>query len=523
MKISNKTKLKLFILLIVLNVVLRYPVPFQEIGDDSFEVHIVANSISQFGEARWLLSPLSIFGMYPMSVQGAVPFILSGFSQSSGIKMEWVVFIIPLLMGLFSIFTSYLIAKVINDDDLFKFLVAFVFSTSSGIVTYSTYTITNRGIFLILMPIFVYLLLKWRSSALKYTPLIFIFFILLFITHHMVYFLFPFIVGTASVLIYYKCNKYFNLIKIANLHRFFPFFIIFLFILMFFYPFFTGFLVEGSRYQTPVEIFSNSTRYIGILFIFSFGGLIYLIFKNNKSFEEWAFIMSLIFLAPSLYSLTYTKWFILIFLSLLIGIGLTNILYKLYFNNPKKITTIVIIVILLVFTPSFTGYYQFMHVYREGVNFKRYVEDSTFAAGLWMRDNANGYAVANDMFSGKRLFAISNVPFITSMNTIDQIYGFISIHDLDFVTADITSEKFWYDTFIIKGADPSEVKWARINRLDGISPSDFNLSYVVENTRTQGNTISNHGVIPSGLLQYVYKERSRIYDNGDTDIWALSQ
>lgn len=520
MDFSNNTKLKLFIFLILLNAILRCPVPFQEIGDDSFEVHIVSNSLSQFGEARWLLSPLSILGMYPMSVQGSYPFILSGFSQSSGIKMQWVTFLIPFMMGIFSIFTSYVLAKTLSDNDLFPFLVALIFSTSSGIVTYTTYTLPNRGLFVVLMPIFIYLLLKSRSAMIKYVLLSFSFFVLLYATHHMTYFFATFIVGYVIVSLYLLTAKYtYERYNVKHIQRFVPFFIILSMFLTFFYPFFTGFLVSGSRYQV-FEMLSNFIRYIGVLFVFSLGGVGYLMFKTNKSFEEWVFLVSLIFLIPLFYSQTYMKWFILIILSLLIGMGLINIFNKLTTTNYHKKIVIGLIVLLLISTTSFTGYYQYLYAYRENPYDERFIEESTFKGGLWMTENINGYAVSNDFIYSKRICAISNIPFLLHTNAINQIYGFINISELNFFMYPFSSEKFWYDAYKINGADPSEVKWDGINEGEFL-PSEVNISYFAENTKTYGNVFWNHGSYPSKLLEYAHKERYCIYDNGGTNIWTL--
>ena len=85
---SKKMKIILFSLLIVLNLILRIPFYPHEYGADSFVIHILANSVSQFGHARWWINPLSVVGLYPYSECSAVPFILSEISQCTGIDGE---------------------------------------------------------------------------------------------------------------------------------------------------------------------------------------------------------------------------------------------------------------------------------------------------------------------------------------------------------------------------------------------------------------------------------------------------
>lgn len=88
-EVSQRKKVILFLLLILLNVTLRiYAVP-HETGNDSYQIHALANSISESGTARWWLNPLSVFGLYSYSYASAVPpFLLSGISQLSNVDME---------------------------------------------------------------------------------------------------------------------------------------------------------------------------------------------------------------------------------------------------------------------------------------------------------------------------------------------------------------------------------------------------------------------------------------------------
>src|SRR3972149_9511633 len=117
MKFSNRTNLSLFILLIILNIILRFQVVSNEIGVDSFLVHMMANSISEFGYAKWILHPSSFFGMYAYSEVSAVPFFLSGIFQSTGIEMRWMIFLYNIILGILSMLTVYLLAGVLTNDD----------------------------------------------------------------------------------------------------------------------------------------------------------------------------------------------------------------------------------------------------------------------------------------------------------------------------------------------------------------------------------------------------------------------
>ena len=64
-------------MLILLNIAVRIPVTPHEIGDDTFFIHWMAQSILEEKPAMWLVHPASVFGLYPYSYHSFVPFLLS--------------------------------------------------------------------------------------------------------------------------------------------------------------------------------------------------------------------------------------------------------------------------------------------------------------------------------------------------------------------------------------------------------------------------------------------------------------
>lgn len=522
MKLSRKMKIELFILLMALNFILRQSTP-HEIGMDSFIIHILANSVNVFGSAKWWLNIMSIFGLYPYSEESAVPFLLSGISQTIYVNMYNVTWLFCVIIGLFSIFAAYILAGKIINDDFFKFLVAFGFSTSPGVLNYSTWTVTARGLFITLLPIFIYLLLKCRVSIMRYSLLTFIFFILLYATHNLVFFTIPIIVGYFVVVISYKLKTYIKFVKIPK--KFFSFVIFIGFIGMFAIPIYTGRFIIGSRYEAAINVFfSDYPRYIGILYIFFVGGFIYLLLKPNKRFEEWSLLFILLFLAPFSYIPTYIKWFILIFAFLLIGMGLTNFV-KLY--DQKKKYALYIIVIFLLLSISFSGFYQFLHEYKEGMH-KRYMDETTYTTGLWIKENINGSTISNDRVISVRIFAISEVPLFTGFGSVDQVYDFVNVSDLRLESISITEDAYWYSgQYKIVGGHDADDYWQNIMRTDydrikrSILLSRFNFTHVIENKNTQGAWLSHHGVYPSEFLRSLYNKKDSIYDNGMINIWYL--
>ena len=521
MKFSKRALYVLIILLIILNIILRYPTTPHEIGWDSFAIHIAANSVSEFGYAKWWIHPASIFGFYPYSYASVVPFVLSGISQCAGLGMESTIWLFCVLIGISSAFTAYLMAGAIKDNNLFKYLVAFAYSTSTGILWLTTWSVSTRGIFIVLLPLFIYLLMKCRTSTAKYSTLTFILLVVLVTTHHLFYFIIPLAIAYFIVTIFYKLKRSIKFDRFSKKVVYFALPICF--IGLFAIPFFTRSFIEGgSRYVwLEMQLFEYA-RMIGLLGVFIVGGLIYLMLKHDKSFEEWFLIIALLILTPLLYVRVYTKWFFLAFAFLLIGISLSNIAKA---HTSKKKNAAVFIVILLLLSASFTGYYQYLHFLNEENPNKRYMEERTYVGALWINDNVNEdknvFAGEYGSYIPSRIFAISEVPTLTGASFNDLSYGFVDPNKLEIeqVYSPLSVGFYLHNPYREVRAGTrwyvSAIEFTDINRRGSYAQRYvpmFNLSYFVENED-----------VSSKFSKSVQQTRDNIYNNGKIRIWDLEE
>lgn len=520
---SKKLKIVLFSLLIALNLILRIPFYPHEHGADSFVIHILGNSVSQFGYANWWVNKLSVVGLYPFSECSAVPFILSGISQTTSIDVEHVILLFCIILGLFTVFAAYILAGVIWDNDLFKFFVAFGLSTSPAILNYLTWTITMRAPFIALLPLFAYTLFKCRDYKLRFAFLTIILFILLFATHHLAYFLIPVFIGYFIVVISYKLKRHIKSVKVKIPEKCIASALIIGFLIMFAIPFLTGHFIEGSRYSAAPDLFfGNLPRYVGVLLIFAFGGFTYLLFKHGKSFGEWSLLLIFMFLTPFLYAQTYMKWFIPCFIFPFVGIGIINILKA---GKRKRKCAVAMIIIFLLLSVSFSGFYQHWRTKGGGIHlFDDYMKETRYTTGLWIKQNINnGSLISNDIKLGNRIFAVSGVPLFTGSGAVDQAYSFANASELELKKRSITEERYWFD-------GPYElISWeSEILRREVLLESykdyelkygKFNFTHVIENKKIPHGYFAYHGINPSKFLKYVYDENDCIYDIGKICIW----
>jgi hypothetical protein len=281
---------------------------------------------------------------------------------------------------------------------------------------------------------------------------------------------------------------------------------------MFSIPFFTGKFIEQSRYY---PIYEDYIRYIGLLIIPTVGGLGYLILKPYKKFGECFILLNVIFLTILIYEQTYMKWFLPIFVSPFIGIGLKNIL-KLRNKRYVKVS----IFIFLITSILFSGFYQYLNEYNKIVYLERYTEESTYRTGTWMKEYVNGSAISNDIYLGKRIASASEtVHILIAYTVLDYTYGFVTANMSEFTRYPVTSEEFWFNVGEMR-VDPGEYSWDRLNSLN-LKPKDFNITYFVENTLAKSEVIWHHRRYPSNLLNQAYKENNLVYDAGMVRIWGL--
>jgi len=537
-RFSLRTKVILISLLVILGLAFRFPITPHEIGWDSFAVHLMANSVSEFGYAKWWIHPTSIAGSYPYSTSAsAVPFLLSGISQGTNIDMESTILLYSMILGIFCFFGAYLMAGALWNNDIFKLLVAFVFFTSLGIITKTTWTGHARTLFIIALPLFIYLLLRTRTFKIRFSILTFVIFVLLFVTHHFIYFIIPVIISYLIIGMFYKAGKYIKSIRIPN--NFANFAMLASFLIMFSIPYFNRsiwwtdpeLIRSASEGASSIYVWISNVmlkgyvRYIGILIIFVVGGYTYLIFKRNKRFEEWFLLMCLAGLAPFLYIPTYMKWFILPFASLLIGIALTNIAITKTGAKKKKYRTIFIIILLLS-SIIFTGYYQHLHFLNDPDPRTRYMEERTYVGGLWIKDNIDkDKNMIAEGYISNRVFSISEVPTLTDTNAANLAYDFVDPQKIEVRQIyPFTSVEFYFrDPYkSVNRTVDTKTEWA----VGAIARSDindrhswayrltslFNLSYCVENKDFQ-----------TTFTRSVQQTKDNIYDNGKIRIWNLAK
>jgi len=523
-EVSQRKKVILFLLLILLNVTLRiYAVP-HETGNDSYQIHALANSISESGTARWWLNPLSVFGLYSYSYASAVPFLLSGISQLSNVDMEKMILLYCMILGLFSIFAAYLMAGAFYNDFVFKYLFAFFFSISQGILQFTTFDASTRGMFMVAFPLMFYLLLK-EDKSWRRLILIVIFLVFLRSVHNFSYFAIPLIftviliyMGSRIKLATKKEMKIsFNSEKLALLKKVnFTHIYICLLLGAILIPYFTKLFVVGSRYQHLIVMSITTARYVGPSIFLLLGGLVYITNKKKKNSHDWFILISTLFFIPISYSHIYGKFIIIPVVIFFIAIAFKNCLFAI---SSKRLNTFFIIFVIIS-SSLFSSYYN---NYRTGDSQNYwYMDEKTYQAGIWtssyIPENSHVFTTIGSVW---RMLAISNghIEF-PSLPSLELVYGFVDKPEAlnNTVSLPYTNLDYYFEGPYIQQSGTSklgEYEWMMNFDIKDRRVQNFiekyNMKYIVYDIASKRGKI----------MSTVEENNDLIYDGDRIKIWLV--
>ena len=529
MKLTKRANyLLIFGFLAILTVLFRFPVTPHELGVDSFQVHAWASSISANGYAKWILHPLSFFGLYPFSYPSGGIFLLSEVSQCSSVEMEWTIWIAATFFGVLGVFTSYLMAKEVMNDFLFCFSVAFVYSTSRVFIGLTNWTVSTRGLFIVLLPLLIWSLLRsynQKEERLKYLLLTVCLLVILATIHNLIFFTPLILIAFGVSVLFYAANKKFKVPKIiipkVSIILFFA-----LFIPLFLLPFTplgfyqrlesfegghqSGYFFHGS---TPYHILLNmGAEYamaVGILIPLILLGLILLLLKRQKTFSDVFLLAIVLCFAPFLADAGYMRFFVLFIFSLLIGFGLIGILKMLGKVKKVKSAASLILIAILAFS-ALLPYFVVVRPVPSLPFHTSHMNELTYNSALFIK--AYGVEIprlSDAMFIPARINAIAGPPYYHI--DIDKWSSRIErISLLEFVTG---TER--YDS-----PYKIERKWGEY--LSWRWDCDSNYARHVLDDKT--HLVVEDNYLPNDLPFHrsLHETRPKIYDNGLENIYYLN-
>lgn len=538
MKFSRNTNYILLTLLVILNIVIRYPITSHMYGTDSFFILDLANSISISGYSKLILHPMSFFGVYPLSYGSMFLFLISGLSQSLDISGEYTILIIDIILSIFGLLSIFLIAKEIQNNDLFSFMVAFIFSLSPAFLFYTSWQGSTRGVFISVFPLLIYLLIKSYNSNRKiYYFFIMSFFYVFTLSIHRIALLSVITFAAcifAIITLFLKSKLSFFRKDSANIHKFY----ILLFIMMALFFMFYNSISEkfqSGDFESNYAIVNLIVSYFGrsgpILF-FGFIGILSILFSKNTNFGKELILFNLIFSIPLLSERYYMPLYLLTIISLFIGFGIILTYNKLKIKLKYNIINIFICTIILT-SLIFSGY--MLGNWREiGTNLP--MNDETDYIAFYTKNRINSTFITNDGWYGLQITSISGQAGFPlggpSMfwNAPEQlIYGFINSSEIrigEMVSfKEIVTQQ--PDVFYSYSGVPNikeEYQEILYNKITDEKAKNniikYNIHYVYL-VKQLGNYFMSYGKRDSDFIPSLRNQQNKIFDSKIFEIWYI--
>ncbi len=545
MNFSKRVNRMLFLLLIVVNIVMRYPLAAHEGGMDGFFMHATAYQLIIHEQGHWLIHPYSYLGFYPLSYPASMPFLLGSITTASFIDVELSVLLLGMVMGILSAFSMFMLLREMKKDDMLCFLGAILFSTSPLFVTFSAWQASSRLLFMGLLPMFCWLLIRCRSiiNARNYILLIIPLTLAVLASHRLAITLFLLIIaffvsnivqsmikmGTKSTIRFQATH---TVIRWSS-----PFAIMaIIFGLLFFGigdisqalnidisseyevgAFFVGTDTLSIALNIIVSLFGRA----GILLPFAVLGIFILMWKKNKTQVEYFIIASLLALTPFISVRTYGIYAILVFLTIFIAYGLN---FFLEFIGSRKKQMLASLVFLLVTSMVFSN----MMTVRWTAGENNWMSEDQYETGLFLRYEADAATISPGGDDTARAIAISGNPDIHTRQDLMISAGWIE--PADFLVRPIGSSELSFSTdtlFIITNNYEKPI----INILhSSIVMEDiqnlfkkYDIQYAVEDNSLPGGYrgYGNEYQHPDVIFYSLHGNCYRTFNNGEQSIWFM--
>jgi hypothetical protein len=546
MKFPKYTNYMLILFLIVLSFILRYPRTPHSVGIDAFVMQGLANTIVADGYATWIIHPLSYLGLYPLSYPSGGIFLPAGLSVLSGYPSEISILALSFLMGMIGVMGSYLLAREFRDDDLFAFVVAFIFCLAPKFILNTAWETPTRGGFMAFTPFFLWALLRAHRDPSRKNTIMPIVILFALATFHRLAIL------MLIVILAYIC-AYFLLIlvKIAKLKMPTLFLrprarsrmrllgALGLFVLAGGLLFGSGVLDEYesgrmvSETSVPVELFNLSvsiTRSSGVLAPLVLVGALTLAYQRNKTLKVSFILFVVLAVIPTLHLRRYTGFYIPPFLSLLSGMGVIGIIMVM--KNRKK-ATIAVLVAIVVSSLGLTG----VLLDFESENTK-YMNMEEYCTGTYAGQFLDGTLFWNSGLTATRVSAVSGQPYLpiggatVARNGPEQLaFGFMDPEDVHVAQVPIGELTLNSDSpFVAYDSPNAQLDWVLVHSGIIDDPAypkstelreQYDIHYALESKSLKGLYAAWARTYYSRFLSTVQYERYKMFESDNVIIWTL--
>jgi hypothetical protein len=487
------------------------------------------------------MDPLSLFGLYPMSYPSADPFLLAAFSQVSGVSVETAILLVSLALGVFGVFVSFGMAREFFNDNLFGVSVAFFYGLAPRLLNFTLWTSSSRGLFMILLPGFVWSIIRvMRDPKPKNVGMLIVILLLLGVTHHLTALLLAVLgAGIASVILLLVLRVLRLNLPRATLTRPFrkmsPYFALGVFVAVasamvvnvgILSQYAQGELASGSSFS--VELFNlgvSLMRSVGLSLILAVAGLVILVHRKNKGISESLVLLSFLGLTPTLFLRAYTGFYILPFVTLLAGLTVV----RLAAIQRRRIR------VLLLAAAFATAGILSAGILRYEVNHSPMMSLDTYSTALYVKSMTPGQVVlSNDGLRGVQVASTAGCAYLPvgGASTLFQspellAYRFFgpgeviaSLYRVSIGDIGLDSDSPFFTSSI-----QAEGDWVSIMRSGYGAQTEVMLRYhptlYLETGMSNASFFAYGNTYASTFARTMYLSAYKIYDDGSQSIWSV--
>jgi hypothetical protein len=419
----------LFIIFILfINISSRYSSMVTEQGSDAFNYHRMTNAIIRESRIPWLLSPLSLWGIYPASDSSGVLVLLASFSIISNLNLYYNIFIYNIILIFFSIISFLILTLSYSKNPIINSISIISLTISPYFFGHTLWSLNERESaipFIAIFILFFIILMRTGSEKKKFWPLVIIILIVGLSIHKIFLFIIPIFFIYSLIIIFYskgisysltRKNKNIYILSIILFFSLLPFILNYSSLSIFnIYLQYQQSAIFSSTSNPFIAIINIPISIIGSVGIISFSlgivGIIFLLKKNAKSKIELFILGNFLFLLPFVAIREYIKLVFAFYLSVLVIFCI-----KLFIElDPKKKNAILIVLILCcsIIIPQFTIWRKDISQTRYKFGLKDYIEPETFDCSLYLRNELNGPFISNNNFDGIKISALIDRPTIS--------------------------------------------------------------------------------------------------------------
>jgi len=544
MKLSRKTTLALLLSLITFNILLRYPQSGHELGVDSFFVHALASSILVGGHARWILNPLSYFGLYPLSYPSAGPFFLASLSSSTGLNLEAAILLMSLLLGPIGILGAFVMAREFRDDPTFALGVALIYGLAPRFLVFTLWSASTRNLFMALLPLFIWALLRnYRKASWPNALVLALVFMTVAATHRLVVLMLGVVVAFVLAIVVLVALRILRIrfprqILHNSARKVAPHLALGVVVAIsvgilaatdVLEEYSVGEFGSGTDVSTQlINLGISIARSGGLALPLVLVGLVVITRQRGKTIREPFLALTFLALIPTLSLRQYTGFYILPFLAIFGGLGLVGLM-NVWRRRPRAYRALALALVVAI--SGFSMVVLDIEVQRSST-----LDDRTYNTGLYVGAvDLPGTLVVNDGLHAVRVAAISGARVLpvggagTTFQSPELLaYGFYTgdevnqrVVRMDIFSLTIESDSLWIATGI-----QAELDWVTILESPyGAIPDSLRERYrpslYLELRSASGSYLAYDNRYCSDLGLTVRQSGYRLFENEVHTLWWL--